>query len=67
MTGWTRTKDTLPDAGVPVLVYSFPTIEIATMYKTNNDEKVWWLQNVGTMDLRYYKWWMPLPKPPKEG
>ena len=67
MGGWIRTKDTLPDAGVLVLVYSFPNIEIATIHKENNDEKVWWLQNVGTMDLRNYKWWMPLPEPPKEG
>jgi len=66
MNEWIRTKDTLPDAGVPVLVYSFPTIEIATIYKANNDEKVWWLRNVGIMDLRNYKWWMPLPEPPKE-
>ena len=39
MSVWIRTKDRLPDAGVPVLVYSFPNIEIATIYKANNDEK----------------------------
>lgn len=67
MCKWISANDRLPDAGVPVLVYRFPSIEVAVIYNKTYDEKYWWLQNVGIMGLDNYKWWMPLPKPPKEG
>lgn len=63
---WISVKDKLPDLGEPVLIYSYPNIEIGCVDTDDTGENVWYLQNVGLIDIGWYTHWMPLPEPPKE-
>jgi len=70
MTNWINVNDRLPDIGVDVLLYSpVEGIEIGSLEKYDYTDSgyAYFVNKNGFNDIERYLYWMPLPRPPKEG